>query len=687
MDLLFEIGMEENPARFLEPALNDIKNNISKFFREERLKYDDISVYGTPRRLVLFVKNLIEQQEDVNEVVLGPSITVAYKDGELTKAGLGFLKSQSADPSSIQIIENEKGKYISLKKYIKGKETKEILPDILKKLVLNLAFPKSMKWSDKSLRFARPIEWFLALYGNEVIDFEIEGIKSSNKSKGHRFFGKEFEIKNIDEYFTKIRENNVIIDIQERKNLILESINKSLNDGEKVDINDALLSEVTNLVEYPYPIIGNFNPEFLAVPQEVLIITMQVHQRYFPIIDSNGKLLPKFIVIRNGIDYSENVKTGNEKVLSARLADARFFYDEDLKIKLSDNIEKLKTVVFQKDLGTIYEKIERMEEISNFIINKLNLKNKEDILKVVKLCKADLVSNMIGEKEFTKLQGFMGAEYALKQGEKNNVSLGIKEHYYPRFQGDILPTTTEGIVVGIADRLDTLVGCFGVGVIPTGSKDPFALRRAALGILNIMLSSKLDIDINDLLELSLNIYDRNKILKSDREIVRKDVLDFLKQRLLNILSEMNHNKNIINSVLNVQFDNPTDILNKVKIIEEYLEKEEFRKLLLAVKRVYNISDKTIEINVEENLFENEFEQKLWSASKKLDDETRSFVERREYKNYMESLLEITDVIDDYFANVKVMSDNEKVKKNRISQLNYLIEVFSRIFDISLILED
>ncbi|MGL6115344.1 MAG: glycine--tRNA ligase subunit beta [Cetobacterium sp.] len=689
MRLLFEIGMEEIPARFLEQALADLKNNLQKKLKEDRISFENIKTFGTPRRLVLLVEGLSENQEDLNLLNMGPAKSVAYDtNGEISRAGLGFAKSQGVEAKDLELVETPKGEYIAVRKFMKGEETAKLLPELLKGLVNELSFPRTMKWGDKSFKFARPIQWFLALANENVVEFEIEGIKSGRESRGHRFFGETFEIANIDEYFDKIRKNNVIIDIQERRDMIKSSIEKNcIEENEQVLIEPALLEEVANLVEYPYPIVGTFNADFLEVPQDVLIISMEVHQRYFPILDKNGKLLPKFVVVRNGIDFSENVKKGNEKVLSARLADARFFYQEDLKHPLINNVEKLKTVVFQKDLGTIYNKLERAGKVAKYITEKLGLQDRsETIQRTILLSKADLVSNMIGEKEFTKLQGFMGADYALKSGESELVSKGIEEHYYPRFQGDKLPTEYEGIIAGISDRLDTLCGCFGVGIIPSGSKDPFALRRSALGIVNIILNSKLDLSLSDLVEESLNTLEEAGVLKRNKAEVKAEIMEFFKQRAINVLTDMKYSKDVVLAVLDRDCDNLIEAQLKIEALEKFSKNEKFNKLVAMLKRVGNISKDHIGTDINIELLVEPIEKELYEKSLEVSAKAEEELNNKKYAEYLETILTTENVIDKYFESVMVMDKDEKIKTNRLSQLKFVSEIFNKIANLTLIEE-
>lgn len=679
MRLLFEIGMEEIPARFLIDALRDLKENMIKKLEENRVKFSEIKTYGTPRRLVISVEELSKEQEDLNILNMGPAKSVAFNDlGELSRAGLGFLKSQGVEMDDMEIVSTPKGEYIAVRKFMKGIETESLLPEILKSLVLELSFPKSMKWADKSVRFARPLKWFLALLDKKVLEFDIEGLKSGNSSRGHRFFGEEFTVDTIDEYFIKMRENNVILDIDERKSSIRKQIaERCIKEGEQAIIEEELLNEVANLVEYPYPMVGSFNSDFLEVPQEVLIISMQVHQRYFPILNKEGKLQPKFIVVRNGIEDSEYVVKGNEKVLSARLSDARFFYSEDLKAPLYKSVEKLKGVVYQKDLGTIYDKIERMQLIAAEIVKKCKLEsNQKDIERTVFLCKADLVSNMIGEKEFTKLQGFMGANYALKSGESESVSLGIKEHYYPRFQGDILPTGLEGAVTGIADKLDTLVGCFSVGLIPTGSKDPFALRRAALGIVNVVLNSKLELSIKDLMRSALDILESKDILKRAKEDIYKELVEFMLNRITNVFSDLGFSRDVVLAVLNGEDTSLINMQDKIVLLENFKKDTVgYNRLINSVKRVGNISKECKETKFIEATLVEQVEKDLYFQMVEIDEKLSTL--KGDYREYLEIMGSIIPIVETYFEEVMIMDKDENLKLNRLSQMKILDEIFNR----------
>ncbi|MEI6857617.1 glycine--tRNA ligase subunit beta [Psychrilyobacter sp.] len=689
MNILLEIGMEEIPARFLKPALNDLEKNMKTYLKENSIFFGEVKTYGTPRRLILSISNLAVKQEDLNILNQGPAKHIAFgSNGDLTKAGMGFSKSQGIEATDLEIIETPKGEYIAAKKFVEGKETKALLPEALKGLIEGLTFPKSMKWSDKKIKFARPIQWILALVDNELVKFEVEGYKSGLTSRGHRFFGeKEFTVTSIADYFTKVRANNVIIDIEERKNMIVEMINKNCSSaGEKVVIENELLDEVTNLVEYPYPMVGTFNSEFLEVPQEVLIISMQVHQRYFPILDSDGNLLPKFVVVRNGIDGSQKVRIGNEKVLSARLSDARFFYQEDLKKPLSENIEKLKHVVFQKDLGTIYQKLERSKKIANKLVDILGFDgNRTDILRTIELSKADLVSNMIGEKEFTKLQGFMGAEYALRSGENEKVAKGIEEHYYPRYQGDRLPQNIEGVITGICDRVDTLVGCFGIGLIPSGSKDPFALRRSALGIVNIVFNSKLDLSIDKLIKISIDTLELDGVLKKDKGKVKSDVMEFMNQRIINVLLDKGYRRDFIMAVLDVENENLLEVEKKLLTLEEVSSNENFNKLVSLLKRVGNISkDHEGAVNISKELLKEDAEKSLYNFYMEFVSVSEEILGKNDYLTYLKTILSGKEIIDNFFDSVMVMDKDENIKDNRLSLLASLNTIFNRVANLNLI---
>ena len=677
MNFLFEIGIEELPARYVNQAEEDLKQIITQELSNERIKFMDIRSFSTPRRFSVIVENISEKQEDLDKKSIGPSINVAYKDGVLTKAGEGFVKSQNATIDDIKVIENEKGQYISVEQFIKGIATKDVLPQILDTVLRKIEFEKNMKWSDKEFRFARPIKWFVTLLNGEILPFEFEGIKSSNVTRGMRIFASQNIVLENESDYEKTLEGNVVIPSREkRKQAILDSVhNNCEQDGDRVVVNDYLLEEVVNLVEYPYAIKGEFSADYLNLPEDIITITMETHQRYFPVLDENGKLTNKFVLVRNANEYSEIVKKGNEKVIEPRLADAKFFFDEDLKTKFEENTLKLKEVVFQKDMGTIYEKVERSLEIAKYIINELKLQTKEkNILRTIELAKADLVTNVIGEKEFTKLQGFMGQVYAEKQGEDANVAKGIFEHYLPRYQGDKLPETLEGAIAGISDKIDTVVGCFAVGLKPTSSKDPYALRRAVQGIIMVALEMKLNINYEELVSKVLSIFSNSKKVKESN--VEKEIIEFFKQRLVNVLSDK-YSKDLISYEINLE-RNITELDYKLSVLAELSKTGEFDRMVNLLKRVKNIikDEKMSGIDVKESLFEKEEEKKLMDFIKKFEDS-----KEKSFDNKTRELLHNSVVIDDFFDNVMINSENQEVKHNRLEMLSRLMKLIDSIVSI------
>ena len=676
MDFLFEIGLEELPSRYVDEAEKDLKKIMEDELKSERIGFSEIESFSTPRRIAVIVKNISERQEDLDSKSIGPSIEIAYKDGKLTKAGEGFIKSQGAEESDIKVIESEKGKYISIEKFLKGKDTDKVLPEILGNVIRKMEFEKSMKWADRTFRFARPIKWLVTLLGNEILPFDFEGLKGGNRTRGMRYFAsQEIELSSPSEYESRLRDAFVIVKKEDRKEAILKSIRENCeNDGDKAIINNYLLEEVVNLVEYPYAIKGEFSKDYLMLPEDITTITMETHQRYFPVKDSEGKLTNKFILVRNAPEYSETVKKGNEKVIEPRLADAKFFFDEDLKHNFSDNIDKLKEVTFQKDMGTIYDKISRSRKIAEYLISELGLENKKkNILRTVELSKADLVSNVISEKEFTKLQGFMGSIYAERQGEDKEVSAGIFEHYLPRYQGDQLPVTVEGAIAGISDKIDTVTGCFAVGLKPTSSKDPYALRRAVQGIVQVALKLELQIDYKELVEKAYEIFSADKKVLVDNVV--DDIIELFKQRVSNVLSE-SYGKELILYEINLE-SNLMKLKNRLSVLSELSKTENFEILINLLKRIKNIVKGAEEkVTVSEALFEKEEEEELFNLGNRLEN-----LELGEFSEYIKTLLESADVINCYFDNVIINSEDEKVRNNRIATLRKVESSIDKVINI------
>ncbi|WFD11617.1 glycine--tRNA ligase subunit beta [Tepidibacter hydrothermalis] len=680
--LLFEIGCEEIPARFMDSSLKQLKENSKKFLNENRIKFEDIKTYGTPRRLTLIIEGLGEKQDDLEEEIKGPAKRIAFDDNnEPTKPLQGFMRSKGLNVEDLYFKVAGKEEYVFAKLKEEGKNTEDVLKDILPNLIKSINYPKTMKWGGKQLRFTRPIRWIVSIYNGEVLDFEIEGIKSSNVTRGHRFLGKDSIIVNsIDEYLNELKSNYVILDQEERKEIIRKQcieVASSING--QVLMDEELLNEVTYLLEYPTAFYGEFEEDYLKLPKEVIITPMKEHQRYFPVLKENGELLPNFITVRNGTDYKiENVKKGNEKVLEARLADAQFFYKEDIKIELDKYIEKLKNVVFQDQLGTIYDKTLRIEGLSEKLVSEFGYEQERDnTIRAAKICKADLVTNMVFE--FTELQGVMGREYAKVSGENDVVANAIFEHYLPRFSGDILPSTNAGTVIAIADKMDSIAGFFAIGIQPTGSQDPYALRRQALGIINILMDKNINVSLRNIIDYSLSNYNN---LNFDKEKVSMEILDFFNQRIKNIFSEMGIRYDVIDAVISSDIDDVSDMYNRAKELNMWINKDEIVEILTAFNRVSTLAQKA-EINeIKEEYLQAHEEKVLYDEFKKVKDIVKSSIDKKEYSKALDEFTVLKNPIDNLFDTVMIMDKDENIKNNRLALLKQVYDTMLLICDLS-----
>lgn len=679
--LLFEVGVEELPSRFVSSTLEQIKNNLTKLFNDNRIVFDDIETYGTPRRLTFVVKGISDRQSNLEEEVKGPSKKIAVDaDGNFTKPALGFIKSKGLKEEDVYFKQVGKDEYIFGTIKQEGIETSEVLKTILPEAVKAVTFPKAMRWGGKNMRFARPIRWMVTLLNDEVLEVNLEGIVSSNVTKGHRFLGeKEFTVNSLEDYYEKLEKNYVILDQNKRKELIKNQCIEVANSlGGEVEFDNDLLEEVTHLVEYPTAFYGEFDSAYANLPKEVVTTPMKEHQRYFPVV-KDGKLLPNFIAVRNGNDYKiDVVKAGNEKVLVARLEDALFFYKEDTKKNLESYIEKLKTVVFQAKLGTVYDKTLRIEKLSSDILESLNLNYiKEDVIRAAKLCKADLVTGMVFE--FTELQGIMGREYAKVGGENEVVSEAIFEHYLPRFAGDILPETKAGIALSIADKLDSIAGFFAIGIQPTGSQDPYALRRQALGVLSILMDKKLDVNLKDLVNHALNNYNN---LEFNKEEVSTQIMEFFKERIKNLFRDLGIRYDVIEAVLSSEINDISDMHTRAVELNNWLSTEGLVEMLTAFNRVSTLAQKATLSDVKEDLLKEEAEIKLYHGFKEIKVKVEELLKDKKYSEALDAFASLRPLVDNMFDNVMVMDKDESIKENRLALLKQIYDTMLSICDLS-----
>jgi glycyl-tRNA synthetase beta chain len=680
-ELFLEIGTEEIPAGFIPRAMGEMESFIRKELETAHLGFSVVMTMATPRRLILVAKEVPSQQPTIHVKNLGPARSVAFDaEGKPTKAALGFARGQGIDVNDLKIEETDKGPYVVAEKEIVGRPTADLLADILPRLIGSISFRKSMRWGDLDVRFARPIHWIVALFDGKVVPFTFGNIGSGNVSRGHRFMANsEFQVRDFGNYLEECERHFIIPDPEKRKEIIRKEVEQAAAAfGGNVLKDEELLEQVAFLVEYPSVVCGTFSKEFLVVPKEVLITSMRSHQRYFSLVDLQGALLPAFITINNtlAIDPSVVVK-GNERVLRARLSDARFFYDEDRKVRLGNRVESLKQVLYQAKLGTSFEKMERFRSIAEGLASRLKPELKDKVSRAAYLCKADLVTGMVGE--FPEVQGVMGREYALLDGEDPVVAAAIFEHYLPTQAGGELPESDCGAFVSIADKLDTICGCFGVGLIPTGAADPYALRRSALGIINIILAKGYPLSISELIEGSLDLLSEK--LTRPRLEVASDVNEFFRGRFVNLMVGR-YPGDVVDAVVVVSFDDLVVSEKKMAALAEFRTRPDFQQLAVAFKRVSNIIKDGNYGKVVENGFREPIEAELFKCAGIIREKALCRVSEG---NYLEALVEISGLrvtVDRFFNDVMVMCDDENLRNNRLALLGFVSQLFDNLADFS-----
>ena len=667
---LLEIGTEELAYKFIPSAMEQLKNEFSKTLEENEIKFSDIKVYATPRRLAVIIENIAEKQEDIEKTIKGPIANIAYdENGNLTKAAIGFANKNGINPEKLYKQDN----YVWAKIEQKGKDTKELLKSAVPNIILKLKGTHFMRWADLDIKFQRPIRWIVSLFNEEKVEIEIANIKSSNITRGHRFSKSEIEIKNPDEYLTVLESANVIADVQKRKETIVKLAKEKAKEiGAKIAIDEDLLDEVTFITEWPIPVICSFEEKYLQIPEKVIVTVMAVHQRYFPLY-KEGKLLNKFITISNYVgDTFENIKAGNERVVKARLEDAIFFVQEDTQKPLLSYLEALKGVTFQKGFGSVYDKTQRIYELSKQIAKDLNIPT-QTIERTALLCKADLVTKLVFE--FTELQGYIGADYALRSGESKEVSKGIMEHYFPLNADSEVAESIEGQVVGIADKIDTVVTVFANGKKISGSQDPLGVRRATLGILKTILNKDLKINITKLLKqtielLPVQIEDKNKLFET--------VKSFMEQRLIILLSDK-YKHDILEACISGKdvLSDLKDLTVRLDIVSDIVNKETYSQFHESINRIIRLIKTENDFTaVKEDLFVIQAEKDLYNEAKNINENTL------DYNQLEEKLVKIIPFITEFFDKVLVMDKDENIKRNRLNLLYSIKQKFAKLADFS-----
>lgn len=686
-NFLCEIGTEEIPAGYCAPAMEALQKAFGEKLHEKRIAYTDIDVCATPRRIALFVSGMADAQSEEEVEIKGPSTKAAYDaQGNPTKALDGFLKGNAVKREDVFTVRTDKGEYVYARKRMTAGRTEDILPSILDEVIKGLPFPKRMRWSDKSISFPRPISYFMILFNDRIVPFKMDGIASSNTTRGHYIrFNRMIRIDRIQEYESALKDNGVVINQHERKKIIKDELLKAAASiGGTLVHDEELVNTVTFLAESPYAVICEFDRDFLKIPDIVLITEMKEHQKYFAVRDKDGSLMPYFLVISNN-PPTEYIRKGNERVITARFNDARFFFEEDRKTALYEKVESLKSVLFHKDLGSIFDKVERVKAVASVISDELGLDDavRNKITRAATLCKADLNTAMVFE--FTSLQGKIGKIYAMLDGEDPDVASAIDDHYKPRFQDDPLPSGIVSVALSLAEKIDNLLGSYSVGNIPKGSQDPYALRRQANAVVDLVLNTNLRLDMRRVLEKSAAHYTNGEAL-IDR------ILDFITARANTIFSEHGFRYDEIDACLSTGYYDFRELFLRAQSVHEFRKNTNFGEMLLSFKRMNNIvsafkqKNKDYSLTFNASLLQEEAERDLHAFFDSRRGEISGYIASNSYQKLFELLIEGKAIIDRFFDAVMVMVDNIQIRDNRLALLDAILNPFTNLIDFSKIAE-
>ncbi len=687
INYLCEIGTEEIPAGYIPPAVRAVREYMEKTLKQERLSFDEIYVYATPRRLAILVSEMADMQSSDEEEIKGPSLKAAYDEsGKPAKPLQGFIQGNDVTIDDIYTKDTEKGEYIFVRRKRDALPARDIIPGIIEKMLGSIPFPKRMRWSDKKIDFPRPISYFCVLLNNSVINHQIEGIPFGNRVRGHYIqHNVMVEITDTSRYTEILEQHGVIVEQEKRKEIIRRELGKAATKIKGLLIEDEdLLDTVTFLTEWPYVVVCDFDTDFLQIPDIVLITEMKEHQKYFAVNSSSGELMPRFLVVSNN-PPNDNIKQGNERVIAARFSDARFFFSEDRKTSLADKVDQLKDVLFHKDLGSIYDKVLRMKTIADeaSAILELPVETRERVERAVLLSKADLNTAMVFE--FTSLQGEMGKIYATLDGEDAEVAAAIDEHYRPRFQGDELPASRVSIVVSLAEKMDNLFGSFSVGNIPRGSQDPYALRRQAAAIVEMLIKNQLHLSLDLLFSRIASQYQGGEDLKDA-------ILDFINARAKTYYTQQGFSYDEINACLAVGIYDYYELQRRAESVHNFRKDERFKEMLLAFKRMNNIvsafrkKNPGYSLSFDPDLLEEKEEKDLYEFFSERKKDLEKYIEANDYQKLFELLIEGKTAVDCFFDKVMVMVDDTGLRDNRLGLLDSILVNFNNLIDFSEISE-